>query len=173
MLGQALVKTAFEQLGDDLGARLSDVTIIMIVFDVLVVGNVSADRGVSGFADVISRFRVFLVVRPAVHGLLDDLPPEVVVRELALKDGGGGGQGRHDWRPWQEHVVQESRVVYVLRFVSDLETGASHAKVHRVHVDTTWIWLALGRLGQVSILILVNRYLDLHLLLAALVDRLR
>ena len=53
MLGQALVQTAFEQLLDDIGTRLSDVTIIMIVFDVLVVGNVSADRGVSRFADVI------------------------------------------------------------------------------------------------------------------------
>ena len=64
-------------------------------------------------------------------------------------------------------------MVYVLRFVGDLETGASHTEVHRVHVDTTWIWLTLGRLGQVSILITVDRYLDLYLLLAALVDRLR
>ena len=93
-----------------------------------------------------------------------------MVRELALKDGGAGRQGRHDWRPWQEHVVQETSVVYVLCFVSDLETGAAHAEVHRVHVDTTWIRLALGRLGQVSVLITVYRYLDLHLLLAALVD---
>ena len=53
MLGQSLVKTAFEQLRDDLGTRFSDVTIIMEVLDVLVVGNISADRGVSGFADVI------------------------------------------------------------------------------------------------------------------------
>ena len=62
-------------------------TIIMIVFDVLVVGNVSADRGVSGFADVIGRFRVFLVVRSAVYGLLDDLPSEIMVAQLTLKDG--------------------------------------------------------------------------------------
>ena len=54
VLGQSLVKTAFEQLRDDLGTRFSDVTIIMEVLDVLVVGNISADRGVSGFADVIS-----------------------------------------------------------------------------------------------------------------------
>ena len=53
MLGQSFVKTAFEQLRDNLRTRLSDVTIIMEVLDVLVVGNVSADRGVSGFADVI------------------------------------------------------------------------------------------------------------------------
>ena len=64
-------------------------------------------------------------------------------------------------------------MVYILRFVCDLQAGAAHAKMHRVHVDTTWIRLALGRLGQVSILITVYRYLDLHLLLAALVDRLR
>ena len=54
MLGQSFVQTALEKLLYNRGARLFDVTIIMEVFDVLVVGNVSADGGVSGFADVIS-----------------------------------------------------------------------------------------------------------------------
>ena len=54
VLGQSFVQTALKKLLNNLGARLFDVTIIMEVFDVLVVGNVSADSGVSGFADVIS-----------------------------------------------------------------------------------------------------------------------
>ena len=63
-------------------------------------------------------------------------------------------------------------MVYILRFVSDLQTGAAHSEMHRVHIYVTREGLALGRLCP-GVLILVNGYLDLDLLLATLVDRLR
>ena len=63
-------------------------------------------------------------------------------------------------------------MVYIHCFICDLETGASHAEMHRVHIYAAGEGLALGRLGP-GVLILVNWHLDLDLLLATLVDRLR
>ena len=45
--------------------------------------------------------------------------------------------------------------------------------MHRVHIYAARERLALGRFRQVSVLIMVDRYLDLHLLLTSLVNRLR
>ena len=64
-------------------------------------------------------------------------------------------------------------MVYILCFVCDLQAGAAHAKMHRVHIYASREGLSLSCLGQVGALILVNGHLDLHLLLATLVDRLR
>ena len=172
MFSQTIIEAAFHQPSLDFRADLIEGNVVVEVFNVFVVGNVAAHRRVARLADVIYRGTIYLIGCSAIDRLLEDLPSEVVVRNLSLHKRRSSRQRGHDRCEGEEHVVQESGVVDVLSLVSDLEAGAAHAEVHAVHVDLAGVWLALCRFSNVSVLVLEDGYLDVHLFLASFVDRL-
>lgn len=52
----------------------------MVVFYILVVADVAANRRVSRLGNIYVRIRVTLSVSTAINGLLDHFPTEIVVR---------------------------------------------------------------------------------------------
>jgi len=61
-------------------------------------------------------------------------------------------------------------MVNILCLVGDLETGCTHAEVHRIHVDLTRVRLSIFRCFHIGELILVEGYLDIDFLTAPFID---
>ena len=89
MVGQTLVEAALEHAFDKIVADLPEVVIVVEVLNVLVIRDVSIHGRVTRLTDVVSRILIHLVFSSIVNGLLDDLPSQVVVRDLALEKGRG------------------------------------------------------------------------------------
>lgn len=64
-------------------------------------------------------------------------------------------------------------MINIFCLVCDLQAGTAHTEVHAVHINLTRVRLSFGGLAHVRVLILVQGHLNVDLLLAALVDRLR
>ena len=60
----------------------------------------------------------------------------------------------------------------VLGLVGQLEAGGTHAVVHGIHVDLAWVRFTFSGDRRLSVLVLVQRDLDLDLLSTALPNRL-
>ena len=63
-------------------------------------------------------------------------------------------------------------MVHILSFVGHLEAGTTHSEVHAVHVNLTRVGLTISSFCEVCVLVLEDRYLDVHLFLASFVYRL-
>ena len=118
----------------------------------------------------MDRLRVTLGIGTAIDGLLENLPTEIVVRDLAFQERSRGGKDGHDRGPRDEHIVQEACVVNVKGLIGDLETGGSHTKVHGIHVNLTRVRLILRLELHVGMLVFEQRHLDVNFLAASLVD---
>jgi len=66
-----------------------------------------------------------------------------MVTELAFDHRSGCGYCRHDRCKGNKHVVEVATVIDRLSFVSKLQATTAHAKVHRIHVDKSWVRLVL------------------------------
>lgn len=97
-----------------------EMEIIMEVFDIFVIRDISADCGVSWLADVFWRCMILFFVSSTVYGLFDNFPSEIMIRNLALNERSRSGECWHYRCPWQEHVIKVACMVNILRLVCDL-----------------------------------------------------
>ena len=80
MRRKPVIQAACSELFLDLRANLLEMQIVVEVLHIFMVRNVAADGRVAGLADIVIRLRIFLIGSPAISGLLDNFPAEVVVR---------------------------------------------------------------------------------------------
>jgi hypothetical protein len=88
VVGQSLINTTFRKRLEHIQADRLEMTVVMEISDVIVIGNIPANSRVSRLGNVLRRIRVKLLGLPAIHSFLDDLPPEVMVGQMALQKRG-------------------------------------------------------------------------------------
>ena len=135
MVGEPLRNTSSMKHIEVLLFRLQWLRVDMMLLYVGVRRYVVVHRRIPRLVHVGLRVFVAFFLRPAVNGLRNGTPSQVVVGQLALVDGCAGTQSSEHGSPWEKDVVQEQRMREVLSLVGELKAGAAHPEMHGIHVN--------------------------------------
>lgn len=82
-----------------------------------------------------SYLQATLFLCSVIDRLGNNVPSTIHITQISAVDRCSSGQGQHDRSQWRHLIVDLASFLYIDCLEGDLETAASHAKSHCVHVD--------------------------------------
>jgi hypothetical protein len=73
-----------------------------------------------------------------IYTASDDIPTAVNVGKVTTPEWTSSSQGKHDWAHWDEGIVHAPRFLNIAALECELQTAATHAKAHRIHVNVIY-----------------------------------